>query len=192
MTERSTIDRRVTGLMQAAQAGDADAYVQLLKEITPRIRQMVRQRRRFLGVEDPEDLVQDILLSLHAVRATYDPQRPFMPWLDAIVRNRLADVARRDARRIAHEVTVDDLAVTFSDERANPPSEAVGDPDAMRRAIQTLPPGQRNAIEMLKLRGMSLKEAAAASGASIGALKVATHRAMATLRRILGRDPGRP
>jgi RNA polymerase sigma-70 factor (ECF subfamily) len=62
----------------------------------------------------------------------------------------------------------------------------------MRRAIQTLPPGQRNAIEMLKLRGMSLKEAAAASGASIGALKVATHRAMATLRRILGRDARRP
>jgi RNA polymerase sigma-70 factor (ECF subfamily) len=39
---------------------------------------------------------------------------------------------------------------------------------------------------------MSLKEAAAASGASIGALKVATHRAMATLRRILGRDARRP
>jgi RNA polymerase sigma factor (sigma-70 family) len=192
MTDRSTIDRHITGLMQAAQAGNADAYVQLLNEITPRIRQLVCHRRRFLGVEDPEDLVQDILLSLHAVRATYDPRRPFMPWLAAIVRNRLADVARRDARRVAHEVTVDDLAVTFSDETANPPSEAVGDPEAMKQAIQTLPPGQRNAIEMLKLRGMSLKEAAAASGTSIGALKVATHRAMATLRRILGRDPGRP
>ena len=48
-----------------------------------------------------------------------------------------------------------------------------------------LSPGQRDAIEMLKLREMSLKEAAAASGTSIGALKVSVHRAMATLRRAL-------
>jgi len=48
-----------------------------------------------------------------------------------------------------------------------------------------LSPGQRDAIEMLKLREMSLKEAAAARGTSIGALKVSVHRAMATLRRAL-------
>lgn len=38
---------------------------------------------------------------------------------------------------------------------------------------------------MLKLRGLSLKEAAAASGTSIGALKVATHRAINALRKTL-------
>jgi RNA polymerase sigma factor (sigma-70 family) len=191
MTDRGTVDRHIASLMRAAQAGDAAAYGQLLTQLIPRIRQIVRHRRRFLGIEDPEDVVQDILLSIHAVRATYDPRRPFMPWLVAIIRNRLADVARRDARRIAHEVTVDDLAVTFADERANAASESIGDPDALKQAIQRLPPGQRNAIEMLKLHGLSLKEAAAASGTSIGALKVATHRAMATLRRILGRESER-
>jgi RNA polymerase sigma factor (sigma-70 family) len=191
MTDRRTLDRQIASLMQAAQAGDNAAYGQLLKELTPRIRQIVRHRRRFLRVEDPEDLVQDILLSVHTVRATYDPRRPFMPWLVAIIRNRLADVARRDARRVAHEVTVDDLAVTFADTHANPSSQGVGDPDALKQAIQTLPPGQRDAIEMLKLRGLSLKEAAAESGTSVGALKVATHRAMATLRRVLGREAER-
>jgi len=35
-------------LMQAAQSGDTQAYVQLLKEITPRLRQIVRGQRRFL------------------------------------------------------------------------------------------------------------------------------------------------
>jgi RNA polymerase sigma-70 factor (ECF subfamily) len=42
---------------------------------------------------------------------------------------------------------------------------------------------------LLKLQELSLKEASAVSGLSIGALKVATHRAMASLRRALG-GPG--
>lgn len=57
--------------------------------------------------------MQDVLLSLHAVRATYDPQRPFMPWLLAILRNRLVDGARRHGRTATHEVRVEDLDVTF-------------------------------------------------------------------------------
>lgn len=185
MTESTLEDRHYAILMHAAQAGDADAYVQLLEEITPRLRRIVRSRWRFLGAEDIEDIVQDVLLSLHAVRATYDPQRPFMPWLLAITRNRLADSGRRYVRRQAQEVQVEDWAVTFSSVNANFTREAYGDLDALRHAIQGLPPGQRSAIEMLKLREMSLKEAAAACGMSIGSLKVATHRAMSTLRKTL-------
>src|SRR5437588_9272764 len=72
MTDTGMHDNHFGQLMQAAQAGEADAYIQLLEEITPRIRQIVRRRRRFLGAGDIEDLVQDVLLSIHAVRATYD------------------------------------------------------------------------------------------------------------------------
>lgn len=169
--------------MQAAQGGDGQAYAQLLKKITPRLLQMVRAQRRFLDAADIDDIVQEILISLHAVRATYDPRRPFMPWLMAIARNRLADSGRRDARQNAHEVQVDELPVTFFEEETN--METYGDPDALRRAIKTLPPGQREAVEMLKLREMSLKEAAALSGTSTGALKVSVHRAMTKLRNVL-------
>jgi RNA polymerase sigma-70 factor (ECF subfamily) len=56
----------------------------------------------------------------------------------------------------------------------------------VRKAVRALPEGQRQAIELLKLEELSLKEAAEISGTSVGALKVATHRAMATLRRTLG------
>lgn len=182
-------DRAPETLMQAAQAGDARAYGQLLREITPRLRQIVRRQRQFLPPEDIEDLVQDVLISLHAVRATYDPRRPFWPWLIAIARNRLADSARRYARQMAHEVKVDlqidELPVTFSDDGSNMDTEAYRDPEALRQAIQELSPGQREAIEMLKLREMSLKEAAAASGTSVGALKVSVHRAVAALRKAL-------
>ncbi len=105
-----------------------------------------------------------------------------------ITRNRLADGARRYARRAAHEVQVENLPVTFSDEGANIDNGGYRDPEALRQAIRALPPGQREAIETLKLREMSLKEAAAVSGMSVGALKVSVHRAVATLRKALTKE----
>ncbi len=188
MTQTPANDQTLEMLMQAAQAGNAQAYARLLKEITPRVHGMVRRQRQFLPAADIEDLVQDILISLHAVRATYDPGRPFIPWLIAITRNRLADGARRYARQKAHEVNVDEYPVTFSEEGTNTDSELYRDPEALKQAIQDLPPGQREAVEMLKLREMSLKEAAAASGTSVGALKVSVHRAMGALRKALSKE----
>jgi RNA polymerase sigma factor (sigma-70 family) len=185
MAEPETHEERLAALMRSAQGGDADAYAALMQELAVRVRQIVRHRRAFLEHADVEDLVQDVLLSVHAVRATYDAARPFVPWLLAITRNRLADAARRYARHGAHEVAVDDLDVTFFGERTNTLMATYGDPDALKDAIADLPASQRSAIEMLKLREMSLKEAAAASGTSVGALKVATHRAMDALRRKL-------
>jgi len=177
-------DDDLARLMMLAQAGDTEAYSQLLQKVTIRLRRIVRRSRSFLADEDIEDLVQDILLSLHSVRATYDPQRPFMPWLLAITRNRLADGARRYARTSLREVTTDYLDVTFANESSNRTEDVFGKED-LKNAIDGLPAAQRNAVEMLKLREMSLKDAAAVSGMSIGALKVATHRAMIALRKIL-------
>jgi RNA polymerase sigma factor (sigma-70 family) len=177
-------------LMQAAQAGDGGAYAELLHAITPRIRRVVARQRGFAGAEAVEDLVQDVLLSVHAVRATFDPGRPFMPWLLAIVRHRLADGARKYGRSAAHEVAVEDLEVTFSTVATNPNQEASHDVDALRRAIEALPAGQRQAVDLLKMREFSLREASAVTGVSVGALKVATHRGLASLRRALARRRG--
>ena len=188
MAEPETNEERLAALMRSAQGGDSNAYTALMQELAVRVRRIVRHRRAFLEHADVEDLVQEVLLSVHAVRATYDATRPFIPWLLAITRNRLADAARRFARLGAREVVVEDLDVTFFIERTNTMTTTYGDPDALTQAIADLPAGQRNAIEMLKLREMSLKEAAAASGTSVGALKVATHRAMDALRRKLKRD----
>jgi RNA polymerase sigma-70 factor (ECF subfamily) len=188
MTRDAPENESFDGLMRDAQAGDARAYARLLKEITPRLRNFLRGQRRFLNAEDIEDLVQDVLLSLHAVRATYDPERPFMPWLMAIARNRLADSGRRHARRSAHEVQVAEMPATVPDDGAKLDPEIYRDPEALKRAIQELPRGQREAIEMLKLREMSLKEASAAGGTSVGALKVSIHRAMGALRKALAKQ----
>lgn len=178
----------LAALMRAGQGGDKRAYVKLLSEIAPIVRRFVRRQRHFLDKADVEDIVQDVLISVHSVRQTYDPERPFLPWLIAIARNRMIDNGRRYVRRAAHEVQVETLPVTFSDPDANFEQGDYGDPEELRRAIGLLPAGQRQALELLKLKEMSLKEASAVSGSSVGALKVSVHRAIVALRKTLKKD----
>ncbi len=169
-------------LMRAAQDGDRTSYSRLLRETLPLVRGYIRRRRSFLPVQDTEDLVQDVLLSLHSVLATYDSGRPFLPWLMAIVRNRLADGGRRSARLHANEIAVEKLPETFFEAGPNNGQEEFGDREALLQAMATLPAGQQKALELLKIKELSLKEASKASGMSISALKVSVHRAIKTLR----------
>ena len=178
-------DRQLSSLMRKAQDGDQAAYASLLREVLPILKRVVQARLGFLPVADREDLVQDILLSLHAARATYDPARPFKPWLMTIAHNRMVDQARRNARRMANEVTVDEYPADVADTDAAAAADRYGDPEELRQAIKVLPKGQRSAIELLKLREMSLKEASQATGMSVSALKVSVHRAIKTLRTSL-------
>jgi RNA polymerase sigma-70 factor (ECF subfamily) len=178
-------EQRLAQLMRAAQAGDRHAYTELLSALASVVKESVRQRFRFLQPQDIDDLVQDILLSVHVARATYDPARPFLPWLMALARNRMADNARRYARRAAHEVSSEPSPETFPAEDANTSASGYGDAEALAQAMTKLPESQRQAIELTKLRELSLKEAAAATGTTIGALKVSVHRGISALRKAL-------
>ena len=176
-------DRNRAMLMTRAQVGEREAYRRLLEDITPFIRALAARRLR--DESDIEDAVQDVLLTIHAIRHTYDPSRPFAPWLAAIAKRRIVDHLRRQIRASAHQTALVSSSETFSEPGANLDDTGV-DAAALRNAIEDLPSGQRQAIKLLKLREMSLKEAATASGVSIAALKVATHRALKTLRKVLG------
>jgi RNA polymerase sigma-70 factor (ECF subfamily) len=187
MNSQNGNESRWRGLMTAAQSGDRAAYAALLSDLAPLLRNVFRRRYRFLGREDAEDIVQDVLLAVHSVRSTYDPARPFLPWLMAIAHNRAVDAIRRMSRRSARETAVPEYPETSDQAESNLPGEEYGDPEALRLAVAELPEGQRKAIEMLKFRELSLKEAAGESGMSVGALKVAVHRATRTLRVVLGK-----
>ncbi len=175
-------------LMRQAQNGDTAAYHALLAEVAQRMRRLVRRRAPWLVQADVEDLVQDILLSLHQARATWDPARPFLPWIFAIARARLADNARRYTRRARIDLAVGDLAETFSGDPTNGDAENVVNLLSMRKAMESLTPVERRAVEMLRLREMSLAEAAEASGSTVPAMKVAIHRAMRKLKATLWKD----
>lgn len=184
MGRNGDAERTLSALMQAAQAGDTAAYRDFLAAVIPHIRMVVRARRLGFAAADVEDLVQDVLLSIHSVRQTWDSGRPILPWIAAIVRNRLADAARRHRRRAANETPAGDDYETFPAPPANR-ENGIGDAEALRAAISVLPPGQRSAIELLKLKEMTLKEAASVTGLSIAALKVAVHRGLKALRDAL-------
>jgi RNA polymerase sigma-70 factor (ECF subfamily) len=175
-------DRRRVALMARAQAGEQQAYRRLLEDITPYIRALAAKRLRDLS--EIEDAVQDVLLTVHAIRHTYDPARPFAPWLTAVANRRIIDRLRRQMRVSLRQVSLNPKDETSSAAEANLGNPEV-DTAALRTAIERLPSGQRQAIKLLKLEEMSLKEAAAASGMSVTALKVATHPAMSRLRKML-------
>jgi len=169
-------------LMAHVQAGNGDAYRRLLREITPYLRSMAARWCRDPG--ETEDAVQDVLMTVHAIRHTYDPTRPFGPWLTAIANRRIVDRLRRSGRRQARETPLTHEHETFAAPGANL-SERTLERRALASAIERLPAAQRQAIRLLKLEEMSLKEAATATGTSIASLKVATHRGLAALRKLL-------
>jgi len=172
-------------LMADSQAGDREAYRRLLQSILPYLRSLAR--RTGLGADEVEDAVQDVLLTLHGIRHSYDPARPFAPWLTAVARHRLVDRRRRVQRRVRRETPLEAEAETLPAAPTYQP-ETASEVRRLKAAIAALPPGQRQAVELLKLKEMSLKEASAASGQSISALKVAMHRALLRLRRLLSED----
>ncbi|KVN16619.1 MULTISPECIES: sigma-70 family RNA polymerase sigma factor [unclassified Burkholderia] len=169
-------------LMARAQAGDRDAYRRLLASVTPYLRRFAA--RHGVHADAVEDVVQDILITVHEVRRTYDPGRPFGPWLVAIAGRRVVDALRRSGRAAAREVPLDPEHETLPADGANL-MEETADARTLRDMLGRLPAGQRDAIRLLKLEEMSLKEAALATGMTVVALKVAVHRGIATLRRLL-------
>jgi RNA polymerase sigma-70 factor (ECF subfamily) len=180
-------------LMARAQDGDRPAYRLLLEDATPYLRSLAV--RCFKEPSDIEDAVQDILLTVHVVRRTYDPRRPFGPWLVAIANRRIIDRLRRQTRAKFREIALSSEHETFSAPSANFRQDHDDEPGhaaALQAAIERLPPDQRQAIKLLKLKEMSLKEAALATGRSVAALKVATHRAIKRLRRMLQQPSDMP
>ena len=182
---RKSEDHELSILMRAAQQGDQAAYTRLVRKVMPLLQRVLRNRQRFLQSADRDDLIQEVLLSLHRAMATYDPGRKFVPWLMAIARNKAADHVRRSARSAANEVIVDDMDKIDAGRPEGAETETCGDPEALKQAIRRLSAGQRKAIELLKLNELSSEEAARVLGTSPGALRVSAHRAMKTLRASL-------
>jgi len=173
-------------LMARAQAGDRQAYRRLLEMVAPYLRSLALQRLNDRG--DAEDVVQETLLTVHSIRHTYDPKRPFGPWLVAIANRKIVDRIRRRERHFKHEAAMPQDDETFEPPAANFSGESL-DSRTVREAVGRLAPAQREAVRLLKLEEMSLKEASAASGMSIAALKVACHRGLKALRRrFVGRE----
>ena len=167
-------------LMILAQNADAGAYRLLLQELVPYLGAFLR--KKFGSVSYLDDLVQEIMIGIHKARHTYQPDRPFLPWLHAIIRYKSIDLMRTRLRRESREVlngeAIDQESETFWAAETN---TDLG--DRVLLAVAALPLKQRTTVEMLKVEGLSVKEVANRTGWSESAIKVTAHRAYEALRR---------
>jgi RNA polymerase sigma-70 factor (ECF subfamily) len=170
--------------MEAAQNGDTRAYDTLLREAMPLLRALAR--RRIADPAEAEDAMQDTLLSIHRLRHTYDPARPFRPWLVAICERRCVDRLRRRTRHAGRETPIEALAESLATPGAEEAALRGVAATELREAVALLPRAQRVALALAKLEDLPLAEASRRSGLTVCALKVATHRAMRRLRGRFG------
>lgn len=185
---RATDPAEWPALMAQAQAGDAAAYRRLLLGVTPYLRAVASRALR--QTADVEDCVQDILLTIHTIRHTYDPARPFKPWLAGVARHRLIDRLRAQGRRGMREVQIALEHEAFAEHE--PEAGLAMDRDTLHTGLAALPHRQREAVMLTKLREMSLTEASSQTGQSVSALKVSVHRGLKALRRLLVLQDGAP
>ncbi len=158
-------------LMVAAQDGDKAAANVLLSEVGVWLERYFRRR---LPPHQIDDLVQDVLIALYTKRSTWDPDRPFLPWLAAIARYRWVDHLRKVYKHDGKEL-MEDHAVEDSEE------EVVLARVSLDRLFSQLPENQSQVIELVKIGGLSIREAAEKTGQSESLVKVNIHRGLKKL-----------
>lgn len=171
-------------LMNAALTGDEQAYASLLSDLTRILRNFVRTAlaRTNVGVADVEDVVQEILLTLHLKRHTWRNDEPLRPWLYAIARHKVVDHLRRSGRRVM--LDIDDFADVLSGEARQ--DNITG--EQIERALTSLSPRERQVIRYCTVEGRSAQEVAASLGLTEGAIRVALHRGLTNLARQFGKE----
>ncbi len=167
-------DASLARLMAMAQAGDGAAYAALLAECQ---KWLLRYFARRIAPAQVDDLVQDTLLSVHNKRASFDPERPFLPWLAAIARYRWVDQLRKTYR--ADEVELEDQFSVVSHE------EDVTARISIDRLFTHLSPAQAQVIQLVKIDGLSIAEASARCGQSEPLVKVNIHRGLKRLAALV-------
>ena len=167
-------DPSLASLMALSQKGDRQAYAVLLKFANGWLQ---RYFARKVAPCQLDDLVQDTLLAMHRKLASYDPSRPFLPWLAAIARYRWIDQLRLIYR--AKEVELgDDLPAVDH-------QEGISARISLDGLFAMLPPAQARVIELVKIEGRSVAEAAVRSGQSEPLVKVNIHRGLKKLSALI-------
>ena len=131
-TKDAGADLRRSTWMAEAQAGDSVAYQTLLRDCIPVIKTVARRRGVAAALVD--DVVQDVLLTIHRARHTFDPNRSFTAWLCVITERRAIDLLRRIRRQDLREVHAPLAFESHVDQAADPHG---GSPMPMRPALSS-------------------------------------------------------
>ncbi|WP_161895676.1 sigma-70 family RNA polymerase sigma factor [Gordonia spumicola] len=179
--------------VQAAAQGDRDALSSVLESVREPVLRYCRGRmgagERHLFSAD--DVAQEVLMAVMTALPRYQDQgRPFMAFVYGIASHKVAD-AMRSASRIKAD-PVDELPETV--DFANGPEQSALDADAgrqMRLLLEQLPEKQREILVLRLVVGLSAEETADMVDSSPGAVRVAQHRALSKLKKLVNQGGGR-
>ena len=166
--------------MKLAMEGDSKAYATVLRETSRFLKPFLAKRLSFTNEVD--DVLQEILISIHKARHTYDGNRPYKPWAYAIAKFRLHDYLR------AHYSDQLRHAMDLSEVENNLPehvTETTMSYESISGEVDKLPEKQATILRLMHQEGYTAKEIAAKIGMSESAVKVAAHRAYKVLRQNL-------
>ena len=169
-------------LMKQSLAGDQRAYADLLQKTSRLLRPFLAKRLSFSGEVD--DLLQEILISIHKARHTYDGNRPYQPWVYAIAKFRLHDYLRAhyaDQLRYAEDMSEMEEFLHAD------VTESTLSYESISVEVEKLPQKQATILRMMHQEGYTAKEVAEKIGMNESAVKVAAHRAYKVLRNMLER-----
>ena len=170
----------LAALMRQSLNGDKHAYAEILQETSRFLRPFLAKRLSFTNEVD--DLLQEILLSIHKARHTYDGNRPYKPWVYAIARFRLQDYLR--AHYSDHLHHADDLSELENYLHENV-TESAFTYESISGEVEKLPQKQAAILQLMHQEGYTAKEVAKKLGMNESAVKVAAHRAYRILREKL-------
>lgn len=160
--------------MNLAQKGDKQAYAVLLEQSSRWLHRFFSQK---IAPDAVDDLVQETLVSMHRKIASYDPTRPFLPWLAAIARYRWVDRLRQTYKHEASSIDFDIAQEGHED--------VVGAKISIDRLLAHLPEGQADAIRLVKIEGFSIAEAGERTGQTESLVKVNIHRGLKKLAALI-------
>lgn len=168
--------------MRKALEGDRAAYAALLRETGRLLRPFLARR---LSLEsEADDVLQEILISIHKARHTYDGKRPYRPWMYAIAKFRLQDYLRvHYADQLRHAEDISDLEDILGADVTEPAISY----ESISGEVLKLPEKQATILRLIHQEGYTSKEVATALGMTESAVKVAAHRAYKVLRQKLER-----
>jgi RNA polymerase sigma-70 factor (ECF subfamily) len=168
--------------MRQSLSGDKAAYAALLQETARFLRPFLSKRLSFSSEVD--DVLQEVLISIHKARHTYDGNRPYQPWVYAIAKFRLQDYLRAHyADPLRHAADFDELEEILPEDV----TETAISYEPIKEEVQKLPGKQVAILQLMHQEGYTAKEVAQKLGMNESAVKVAAHRAYKVLRSKLER-----
>ncbi|MCT1425449.1 sigma-70 family RNA polymerase sigma factor [Corynebacterium sanguinis] len=181
----SEVDSQLADLVPRAAAGDRRALQDVVRLIHPLVLRYARARLGGGRMPTPEDVAQEICLAVATSIEKYvDRGKPFMAFVYGIAFNKVADAHRslaRDKLSPTEQVPDEELS-------GETPEEFILVSDGSNRVRELLDLLSDKARDIIILRvfvGLSAEETAEAVGGTAGAVRVAQHRALATLRKAI-------